>query len=41
MTAGWWLVWVPVGAVVVALLASLVPIRRMNRTDPVAAVRTG
>jgi putative ABC transport system permease protein len=40
-TAGPWLVWVPIGAVGVALLASLLPIRRMNRMDPVAAVRTG
>ena len=40
-TAGVWLLWVPIGAVGVTLLASLLPIRRMNRMDPVAAVRTG
>jgi putative ABC transport system permease protein len=40
-SAGPWLFWCPVGAVLVALLASLYPIRRMNRTSAVAAVRTG
>ncbi len=40
-TAGIWLVWVPLGAVGLALVAALVPIVRMNRSDPVAAVRTG
>jgi putative ABC transport system permease protein len=39
--AGPWLVWVPVGALFLTLLASLYPIWRMNRLDPVAAVRTG
>jgi len=40
-TAGVWLVWVPLGSVVLALVAAIVPIVRMNRGDPVAAVRTG
>jgi putative ABC transport system permease protein len=40
-TAGIWLVWVPLGSVALALAAALVPIVRMNRSDPVAAVRTG
>ena len=40
-TAGMWLVWVPLGSVGLALIAALVPIVRMNRADPVAAVRTG
>jgi len=40
-TAGIWLVWVPLGSVVLALVAAFVPILRMNRTDAVAAVRTG
>jgi putative ABC transport system permease protein len=40
-TAGPWLWICPLGALVLALLASLYPIRRMNRTSAVAAVRTG
>jgi putative ABC transport system permease protein len=40
-TAGVWLAWVPLGAVALALVAALVPIARMNRTNAVAAVRTG
>jgi putative ABC transport system permease protein len=39
-TAGPWLLWVPLGAVVLSLAASLFPILRMSRVDPVAAVRT-
>jgi putative ABC transport system permease protein len=39
--AGPWLLLVPAGAVVVALVAALYPIARMNRMDAVAAVRTG
>lgn len=38
---GWWLVAGWGGAIVVALLAGLYPIWRMNRGDAVAAVRTG
>ncbi|MBK7644693.1 MAG: FtsX-like permease family protein [Planctomycetes bacterium] len=41
VSAGLWLLWVPLGSVALAVLAALVPILRMNRTDPVAAVRTG
>ncbi len=40
-TAGVWLLWVPLGAVVLSLFAALIPIVRMTRTDAVAAVRTG
>ena len=40
-TAGPWLVAVPVGAVLLAVLSGLYPIWRMNRLDAVAAVRTG
>ena len=40
-TAGPWLFWCPVGALLLALFASLYPIRRMNRMSAVAAVRTG
>ena len=40
-TAGPWLFLCPAGALGLALLASLYPIRRMNRTSAVAAVRTG
>jgi putative ABC transport system permease protein len=36
---GRWLWIVPLGAVVVALLAGIYPVARMNRTDAVAAVR--
>jgi putative ABC transport system permease protein len=39
--AGRWLLWCPLGALLLSLLASLYPIRRMNRTSAVAAVRTG
>lgn len=39
--AGAWLALVPIGAVVVALLAAVYPILRMRRMDAVAAVRTG
>lgn len=38
---GWWLLIGWSGAIVVALLAGLYPIWRMNRGDAVAAVRTG
>ena len=41
VTAGWWLLWVPLGSIALSLAASLFPIFRMNRIDPVAAVRTG
>jgi len=40
-SAGPWLLWVPVGALLLTLAAGLYPIWRMNRLDPVAAVRTG
>ncbi len=40
-SAGPWLFWCPIGAFLLALFASLYPIRRMNRTSAVAAVRTG
>jgi putative ABC transport system permease protein len=40
-TAGIWLLWVPLGSVLLALLAAVLPIVRMNRANPVAAVRTG
>lgn len=40
-TAGPWLWLCPAGALALAILASLYPIRRMNRTSTVAAVRTG
>ena len=40
-TAGAWLAWVPLGALLLTLLAGLYPIWRMNRLDAVAAVRTG
>jgi len=36
---GPWLWIVPVGAVVVAVLAAVYPIARMNRTNAVGAVR--
>jgi putative ABC transport system permease protein len=38
---GPWLYLCPAGALLLALVASLYPIRRMNRTSAVAAVRTG
>ena len=40
-SAGPWLIWVPTGAIVLAFLAAVYPIWRMNRLDAVAAVRTG
>ena len=40
-TAGRWLLYCPAGALLLALAASIYPIRRMNRTSAVAAVRTG
>jgi putative ABC transport system permease protein len=40
-TAGAWLWICPLGSLCLALLASIYPIRRMNRTSAVAAVRTG
>lgn len=40
-TAGPWLWLCPAGALLLAILASLYPIRRMNRTSAVAAVRSG
>ena len=40
-TAGSWLWICPLGALLLALLASIYPIRRMSRTSAVAAVRTG
>ena len=40
-SAGPWLLWVPLGAVLLAVGAGLYPIWRMNRLDAVAAVRTG
>ncbi|MFN0009865.1 MAG: ABC transporter permease [Planctomycetota bacterium] len=40
-TAGPWLWLCPAGALALAILASLYPIRRMNRTSTVAAVRSG
>lgn len=40
-TAGPWLWLCPAGALGLAILASLYPIRRMNRTSTVAAVRSG
>ena len=40
-TAGTWLGLCPAGALALAILASLYPIRRMNRTSQVAAVRSG
>ncbi|MBK7875197.1 MAG: ABC transporter permease [Planctomycetes bacterium] len=39
--AGPWLVLCPLGSVVVAVLAALYPVLRMQRMDAVAAVRTG
>ena len=39
--AGIWILWAWVGAILVALLAGLYPIWRMNRSDAIAAVRTG
>jgi putative ABC transport system permease protein len=40
-TAGPWLWLCPAGALALAIAASLYPIRRMNRTSTVAAVRSG
>jgi putative ABC transport system permease protein len=40
-TAGPWLALCPAGALALAVLASLYPIRKMNRTSAVAAVRAG
>jgi len=40
-TAGPWLVLCPAGALGLALAASLYPVRKMNRTSAVAAVRSG
>ncbi len=40
-SAGAWLFLCPAGALLLALCASLYPIRRMNRTSAVSAVRTG
>ncbi len=39
--AGMFLLWSLIGAVVLTLLAGLYPVWRMNRMDPVRAVRTG
>jgi len=40
-SAGPWFLLCPAGALVIALLASLYPIRSMNRASAVAAVRSG
>jgi putative ABC transport system permease protein len=39
VSGGRWLWIMPIGSVVIAVLAALYPIARMNRTDAVAAVR--
>jgi len=41
VSAGLWLVLVPAGSVLLSLAAALYPILRMQRLDPVAAVRSG